>query len=145
MQLSVRHDTTDALHHTTVTCIDFSIGLIKSPVNTTALQVVTRVIQVWLIWYTFPGSTAASHAYLALILAWSLADAIRYFYLALNLHGKAPKALVWLRYVGLTPRNPIYGLWTDRAQVHNVLSPVPSWYWSRMVAILSSYRSRKRD
>jgi very-long-chain (3R)-3-hydroxyacyl-CoA dehydratase len=74
-------------------------GLIKSPVSTTALQVVTRVIQVWMVWYSFPSSTADSHAHLALLLAWSVADTIRYTYLAANLWGKAGKGLVWLRYV----------------------------------------------
>jgi very-long-chain (3R)-3-hydroxyacyl-CoA dehydratase len=72
-------------------------GLIKSPVSTTALQVVTRVIQVWMVWYSFPASTASSHAYLALLLAWSVADTIRYLYLALNMHGRVPRSLVWLR------------------------------------------------
>jgi very-long-chain (3R)-3-hydroxyacyl-CoA dehydratase len=52
-----------------------------------------------MVWYSFPESTATSHAYLTLLLAWSVADTIRYLYLALNLHGKAPKGLVWLRYV----------------------------------------------
>lgn len=74
-------------------------GIIKSPVSTTALQVVTRVIQVWMVWFCFPGSTASSSAYVALVLAWSVADGIRYLYLALNMHGKAPALLVWLRCV----------------------------------------------
>ena len=68
-----------------------SLGIIKSPVSTTALQVVTRVIQVWMVWYSFPSSTAPSHAYLALLLAWSLADTIRYAHLVLNVHGKTPE------------------------------------------------------
>jgi very-long-chain (3R)-3-hydroxyacyl-CoA dehydratase len=72
-------------------------GIIKSPVSTTALQVVTRVIQVWMVWYCFPQSTAESYAYCALVLAWSIADTIRYLYLALNMHGKASGWLVWLR------------------------------------------------
>lgn len=74
-----------------------STGLIKSPVSTTALQVTTRTIQVWAIWYCFPSSTADSHAYGALVLAWSLADGVRYAYLAANMHGVAPGWLVWLR------------------------------------------------
>ena len=82
---------------------DLNSGIIKSPVSTTALQVVTRVIQVWMVWYSFPQSTAASHAYLALLLAWSVADTIRYLYLAFNMHGKASKGLVWLRYVTIGP------------------------------------------
>jgi very-long-chain (3R)-3-hydroxyacyl-CoA dehydratase len=83
----------------TVPDLNTGLGLIKSPVSTTALQVVTRVIQVWMVWYSFPESTATSHAYFSLLLAWSIADTIRYLYLALNMHGKSPNALVWLRYV----------------------------------------------
>ncbi|KAI4692408.1 hypothetical protein J4E81_006822 [Alternaria sp. BMP 2799] len=84
-----------------------AFGVIKSPVSTTALQVVTRVIQVWMVWYSFPQSTATSHAYLALLLAWSVADTIRYLYLAVNMHGKAPKGLVWLRYTMFYPLYPV--------------------------------------
>lgn len=73
------------------------LGLVKSPVGTTALQVVARTIIVWMVWFSFPESTAASAAYPALVLAWATADAIRYLYLVLNLHGKATGALVWLR------------------------------------------------
>lgn len=72
-------------------------GLIKSPLSTTALQTTTRVIQVWMIWHCFPSSTASSHAYTALLLAWSVADSIRYVYLALNMHGRAPGWLAWVR------------------------------------------------
>lgn len=82
---------------------DAVTGLVKSPVSTTAIQVFTRVIQVWMIWYSFPASTAASNAFFVLVLAWSVADSIRYLYLALNLHGKAPQGLVWLRYASSRP------------------------------------------
>ncbi|PVI03092.1 PTPLA-domain-containing protein [Periconia macrospinosa] len=75
-----------------------AFGIIKSPVGTTFTQIVTRVIQVWLIWHTFPESTSVSIAYPMLLLAWSLADAIRYLYLALHLHARAPQILVWMRY-----------------------------------------------
>jgi very-long-chain (3R)-3-hydroxyacyl-CoA dehydratase len=75
-----------------------AVRLIPSPLGTTFTQVATRVIQVWLIWYTFPDSTASSLAFPALVIAWAIADTIRYLYLALNLHGKAPSWLVWLRY-----------------------------------------------
>ncbi|CAI6333746.1 unnamed protein product [Periconia digitata] len=75
-----------------------AFGIIKSPVSTTFIQIATRAIQVWLIWHTFPESTASSDAYFLLLLAWSVADTIRYLYLALNLHGRAPRGLVWTRY-----------------------------------------------
>ncbi|KAF3008417.1 hypothetical protein E8E13_001984 [Curvularia kusanoi] len=83
---------------TLIEVVHAAIGLVKSPVSTTAIQVCTRVIQVWMIWYSFPISTASSQAFPTLVLAWAVADSIRYLYLALNLHGAAPRALVWLRY-----------------------------------------------
>lgn len=73
--------------------------LIPAPLFSTFTQIATRVIQVWLIWYTFPETTAeASFAFPALLLAWSAADAIRYVFLTLHLWGKAPRGLVWVRY-----------------------------------------------
>lgn len=73
--------------------------LIPAPLFSTFTQISTRVIQVWLIWYTFPETTAkASFAFPALLLAWSAADAIRYVFLTLHLWGKAPRGLVWVRY-----------------------------------------------
>lgn len=52
--------------------------------------------------HSFPATTASSTAYLTLLLSWATADSIRYAYLALNLHGKASDALVWVRYVSYT-------------------------------------------
>jgi very-long-chain (3R)-3-hydroxyacyl-CoA dehydratase len=60
-----------------------------------------------MIWFSFPASTAASSAFLVLVLAWSVADTVRYVYLAVNLHGKAPAVLVWLRYV-IIPSFPLF-------------------------------------
>jgi very-long-chain (3R)-3-hydroxyacyl-CoA dehydratase len=82
---------------TLVDIVHSAVGLIPSPLGTTFTQVATRVIQVWLIWYTFPETTATSVAFTALLLAWSIADTVRYIYLAANLHGKAPEWLIWLR------------------------------------------------
>ncbi|KZL75552.1 protein tyrosine phosphatase-like protein [Colletotrichum tofieldiae] len=84
-----------------------AVGLVKSPVGTTALQVVARTIIVWMVCYSFPESTASSAAYVALLLSWATADTIRYAYLALNLHGRASDALVWLRYTMFYPLYPI--------------------------------------
>lgn len=54
-----------------------------------------------MVWFCFPSTTASSSAYLALLVAWSAADVVRYVYLALHLWGLAPGELVWLRYVEL--------------------------------------------
>lgn len=109
-------------------------GLIKSPVSTTALQVVTRVIQVWMVWYSFPISTASSSAYLALLLAWSAADTLRYLYLAANLWNKAPGWLVWVRYVYQHDNRPEITLMEE--QIYDVLSTLSNRYWCRMVVAI---------
>ncbi|KAF9691479.1 hypothetical protein EKO04_010203 [Ascochyta lentis] len=108
---------------TLIEVVHAAVGLVKSPVSTTAIQVLTRVIQVWMIWYSFPASTAASHAFFVLVLAWSVADAIRYFYLALNLHGKAPQVLVWLRYSMFYPLYPI-GIGAEWWLMYKSIGPV---------------------
>jgi hypothetical protein len=79
-------------------------GLIPSPLGTTFTQVATRVIQVWLIWWGFPeavlGSTSGGVAFVALVLAWSLADGVRYAFLVVKMvYGSAGETLTWLRYV----------------------------------------------
>lgn len=76
-----------------------AFGLVKSPTATTALQVSTRTIQVWMIWHCFPGSTAVSSAYWWLLMAWALADTVRYAFLGLGVWGVKPGWLLWLRYV----------------------------------------------
>ncbi|TDZ36117.1 putative very-long-chain (3R)-3-hydroxyacyl-CoA dehydratase [Colletotrichum spinosum] len=92
---------------TLVEVVHAATGLVKSPVGTTALQVVARTIIVWMVWFSFPESTAASMAYPALVLSWATADAIRYAYLVLNLYGKASGFLVWLRYTMFLPLYPV--------------------------------------
>ncbi|EOA83495.1 hypothetical protein ACJQWK_00257 [Exserohilum turcicum] len=123
-----------------------AFGIIKSPVSTTALQVVTRVIQVWMVWFCFPGSTASSSAYVALVLAWSVADGIRYLYLALNMHGKAPALLVWLRYSMFYPLYPI-GIGAEWWLLYRAIEPgariswviPPVFYFCLMLYVPGSY------
>jgi hypothetical protein len=122
-------------------------GLVKSPVSTTALQVVTRVIQVWMIWFCFPESTASSHAYAALVLAWSIADTIRYAYLAANLWGAAPKWLIWLRYTMFYPLYPI-GISAEWWLLYRAIEPagrissvIPPIFWGcLMLYVPGKYR-----
>lgn len=88
-------------------------GITRSPVFTTFTQVFARSVQVWAINYAFPEVTAPSVAYLAMLLAWSTADVIRYLYFAIMLAGySVPRALKWSRYARISFR-PLgfYGTW----------------------------------
>ncbi|KAJ4986752.1 protein tyrosine phosphatase [Stagonosporopsis vannaccii] len=108
---------------TLIEVVHAAIGLVKSPVSTTAIQVCTRVIQVWMIWWCFPASTADSLAFPVLVGAWAVADGIRYLYLALNLHGKAPAGLVWLRYTMFYPLYPV-GIGAEWWLMYKSIGPV---------------------
>ncbi|KAL1612779.1 hypothetical protein SLS60_001008 [Paraconiothyrium brasiliense] len=125
---------------TLVEVVHAAVGLVKSPVSTTAIQVFTRVIQVWMIWYSFPESTASSQAFLILLLAWSAADSIRYLCLAMNLHGKAPKPLVWLRYTMFYPLYPIgigaeWWLMYRSIEPAGKVSPILPYVWYFLLAL----------
>ncbi|RAH39656.1 putative membrane protein [Aspergillus brunneoviolaceus CBS 621.78] len=87
-----------------------ALGLTRSPIFTTFTQIFARGVQVWAINYAFPEATTTTVAiYPAMVLAWSLADAIRYTYFAvLSVAGSSavPRWLRWLRYslfLGLYP------------------------------------------
>ncbi|KAJ5740566.1 hypothetical protein N7493_000438 [Penicillium malachiteum] len=76
-----------------------AIKLTRSPVFTTFTQVYARSVQVWAINYAFAATTAPSPAYPAMILAWSLADTIRYLYFAImQARYPVPGILKWARY-----------------------------------------------
>ncbi|KAL2826981.1 tyrosine phosphatase-like protein [Aspergillus cavernicola] len=74
-------------------------GITRAPIFTTFTQIFARSVQVWAINYGFPGVTATSSAYPAMLFAWSTADVVRYFYFAVLLTGvSVPGVLKWLRY-----------------------------------------------
>lgn len=90
--------------------------LIPSGTATTFTQVGTRVIQVWAIWWAFSeailgntisetkalgegwdGVSSGGLAFVALLLAWSLADTVRYAYLACKMLGFESQLFTWIR------------------------------------------------
>ncbi|KAJ5481180.1 hypothetical protein N7539_007074 [Penicillium diatomitis] len=74
-------------------------GITRSPVFTTFTQAFARSTQVWAVNYAFPRTTSVSYAYPAMILAWSMADVVRYSYFAVMLAGKTNSGVLrWLRY-----------------------------------------------
>ncbi|KAJ3377465.1 hypothetical protein HDU92_008250 [Lobulomyces angularis] len=75
------------------------LGLVKTPVITTIIQVFSRLTLVWLICYNFnQTSVTKEFAYSSMVFAWSVTEIIRYSYYGLNLLGFNPKFLVWCRY-----------------------------------------------
>ncbi|TDZ23826.1 putative very-long-chain (3R)-3-hydroxyacyl-CoA dehydratase [Colletotrichum sidae] len=73
------------------------LGVVRAPVFTTVMQVLSRFVLVWGVVYPFPY-LANSTWYSSMLLAWSVTEVIRYSYFALTLSGFQPKFLTWLRY-----------------------------------------------
>jgi very-long-chain (3R)-3-hydroxyacyl-CoA dehydratase len=78
--------------------IVLSLGVVRAPVTTTALQVASRVLLVWGICEQFPSVPANSLFYSSMLIAWSLTEVVRYGYFVFALNGYIPSILSWLRY-----------------------------------------------
>ncbi|KAK3068881.1 hypothetical protein LTR53_013222 [Teratosphaeriaceae sp. CCFEE 6253] len=80
---------------------DGGAGLVRAPLLTTAMQVASRFLLVWIIAFFFPGTVARSVAGTTMLLAWSVTELTRYSFFASNLaYGRVPGFLTWLRYNG---------------------------------------------
>ncbi|VDM78772.1 unnamed protein product [Strongylus vulgaris] len=74
-----------------------AIGLVRSPVGTTAMQVWSRLLLVWPILHTC-ATARQSVGVPMLLVAWSVTEVIRYSFYALGLINSVPFFLTWLRY-----------------------------------------------
>ncbi|KAK9236870.1 tyrosine phosphatase-like protein [Lipomyces kononenkoae] len=75
-----------------------AVGLVRSPIMTTVIQVASRILLVWGVVYLFPESGATTLAYTTMTLSWSITEIIRYAYYAYTIQGNSPQWLTWLRY-----------------------------------------------
>ncbi|VDC02759.1 unnamed protein product [Peniophora sp. CBMAI 1063] len=73
------------------------LGFVRSPVQTTAAQVASRLYLVWAIADRF-ASAQSSPYFATMVLSWSITESIRYPFYALGLLGSEPRFLLWLRY-----------------------------------------------
>lgn len=85
------------------------VKLVRSPVMTTAMQVASRILVLY--GALEIGSTAVTQDYFAtqMIIAWSLAEIIRYSYYAVALVNKdgIPSIMTWIRYSGFLVLYPM--------------------------------------
>ncbi|CAH1403351.1 unnamed protein product [Nezara viridula] len=73
------------------------LGLVKSNVVITAMQVASRVMVVCGVLSVTP-TAPRSIGLLLLLIAWSVTEIIRYLYYAVNIYTKVPFFIVWCRY-----------------------------------------------
>ncbi|EDO16076.1 hypothetical protein Kpol_1016p17 [Vanderwaltozyma polyspora DSM 70294] len=77
------------------------LGIVRSPLLTTAAQVASRLLVVIGIFQYLPSTPAASGiAYITLLSAWSITEIVRYlfYFFSLTSENGAPKFLLLLRY-----------------------------------------------
>jgi len=75
----------------------FFLGLVRSPLITTVIQVASRLNLVWVIVNKFP-EVRPHWAFTSMTIAWSITECIRYAFYGLNLIGSQPGWLLWCRY-----------------------------------------------
>ncbi|KAJ5246029.1 hypothetical protein N7468_001012 [Penicillium chermesinum] len=102
-------------------------GITRAPVFTTFTQVFARSVQVWAINHAFPGVTAPSAGYPAMVTAWALADTVRYLYFAVMLaEFSIPRGLKWLRYSLFTVLYPV-GIGSEWWLMYQATTETSNW------------------
>lgn len=120
-------------------------GIIKSPLFTTVSQVSSRLLVVFGIFQTLPGSPACAHwSYITLSLAWSITEIIRYLYYAQNIStgGHPAPLLTRLRYNLFFVLYPM-GVGSELTMVLLSLGEaekvVGPWYKYFLIAVVAIY------
>lgn len=84
---------------TIIEVIHAGTGLVRASAATTALQVAGRNTIVWAITRNYPDVAAQEWAYSSMLVAWNVADFVRYTFFAIERGtGRVPNILLWLRY-----------------------------------------------
>lgn len=106
------------------------LKLVPSNAVQTAMQIASRLILVWGILRPVPESRDSLGLPL-LMTAWSIAEATRYLYYALNIYDIVPRILVWARYsffIILYPVGVTGELWA-------IISALPFIWKSSMLSL----------
>ncbi|KAJ7497232.1 PTPLA-domain-containing protein [Mycena latifolia] len=98
------------------------LGWVRSPLQTTAMQVASRL---WAIWLVQQFDVARTNPlYTSAVLAWSLTEVVRYSFYASNLLGYEPPILLYLRYTMFYVLYPIGA--GSEAFLNYATLPIPS-------------------
>lgn len=122
-----------------------AVGIVRSPLFTTATQVASRLLIVWGICHLLPNSPANGHwCYITLCLSWSVTEIIRYSFYASSLRApnQVPYWLTWLRYSTFYVLYPC-GVFSETFMIYLSLGEaatvVGTWYSSMLKLILVTY------
>lgn len=87
-------------------CLHSLLGIVRSPFMTTAMQVLSRLHIIWIIWRLCPPGRETT-AFLTTAGAWTAVELIRYPFYAVNSMTTVPYSLKWLRYSAFIILYPI--------------------------------------
>jgi very-long-chain (3R)-3-hydroxyacyl-CoA dehydratase len=115
------------------------VGIVRSPLFTTLLQISSRFLLVHFIAAPYAVSTRPSPAYTTMLLAWGITEVIRYSYFVFNLSGAGvPKVWSWLRYNSFLVLYPI-GVGSECWLVWRASTVAGQWERWGMWAVLGIY------
>lgn len=124
--------------------VNAAVGIVRSPLATTAMQVASRLLIVWGFFVPFAHSAfnTSTLAYLRLVVAWGVTEVVRYQFYAQNLRGKPGSALVWLRYNAFLVLYPL-GVSSELLVIHGNIGDAVAKYgaWARpaLYLIMATY------
>ena len=124
--------------HRTIATLTLGSGLVRSPLPTTFLQVLSRLILVWLIVDPHPLPTTPSPFYTGMLLAWSFTEVVRYGYFVETLRGADPGILTWFRYNGFFILYPL-GISSEIMMVWKASSEMDSLAQYVVYGVLAAY------
>ena len=123
--------------------INAATGIVRAPLFTTIVQVLSRLLIVYGIMFLLPNSPANFHwVYISLCLSWSITEITRYTYYAQHLQGEVWEWLTWLRYTTFYVLYPT-GVASEVSMIILSLNEaekvVGSWYRYGLIVILFTY------
>lgn len=126
-----------------VEIINAATGIVRAPLFTTIVQVLSRLLIVYGIMFLLPNSPANFHwVYISLCLSWSITEITRYTYYAQHLQGEVWEWLTWLRYTTFYVLYPT-GVASEVSMIILSLNEaekvVGSWYRYGLIVILFTY------
>jgi len=116
------------------------LGLLRSSLPTTVLQVASRLLLVWGVCDRY-AAPQQSNAYTSMLVAWSITEVCRYTYYVVNLSGGSGGVLNWLRYNTffiLYPLGAGSEAWCIFRALPEVYAKNETYYWV-LVALLATY------
>ncbi|KIM83383.1 hypothetical protein PILCRDRAFT_441686 [Piloderma croceum F 1598] len=101
------------------------LGFVKSAIQTTVMQVFSRLALVWYIAENFEVARN-NPLYSSMVLAWSVTEIIRYSFYAISLFTQVPYPLLYLRYTTFYILYPI-GAGSEAFLIYSTLLSGSSW------------------